>query len=127
MTKILVIDDEVLVRQTLARILAGSGYQVIDAKDGNDGIEAVRRERPDLVITDILMPEKEGLETIMELRRESPATKIIAISGGGDTGNLEYLQAARRLGACDALAKPFGAHELLQHVRACLDRPGSVN
>jgi len=121
MTKILVIDDEPEVRETIARILESHGYQVIDAKDGNDGLDVLRDERPDLVITDILMPGCDGLETIMEMRRRAPNAKIIAISGGGSRGIFDYLDAAQRFGASDTLVKPFGALALLEHVQHCLE------
>ena len=120
MTKILVIDDEPEVRETIAMILESHGYQVVDAKDGDGGLEALGLESPDLIITDILMPGRDGLETIMEMRRRSPNAKIIAISGGGSRGIFDYLDAAQSFGACHTIVKPFGAVALLEQVQHCL-------
>ena len=82
MQRILVIDDDPLVRRTMERLLQKSGYEVRLAVDGIEGLRAFRTQRPDLVITDIIMPQKEGLDTIRLLRTWSPDVKIIAISGG---------------------------------------------
>ena len=114
--KILVIDDDFLIRCTLARILESSGHEVATAADGRRGMAAFRSALPDLVITDILMPEQEGIETIRQMRRERPQTKIVAISGAGRPGGFDILSMARRLGADDVIAKPFGAEELLGSV-----------
>ena len=120
MHKILVIDDDAFVRETIIQILEDEGYQVITAEDGQRGLAAFRRERPDLVITDIIMPEKEGIQTIMEIRGERPDAKIIAISGGGRIGHTDFLQAARNLGAADIIAKPFDPDDFLSRVGTCL-------
>ena len=114
--KILVIDDDLLIRCTLARILESCGHEVATAADGLRGMAAFRSAPPDLVITDILMPEQEGIETIRQMRRERPHTKIVAISGGGQPHGFDILTMARRLGADDVIAKPFGAEELLGSV-----------
>ncbi|MCH8237326.1 MAG: response regulator [Proteobacteria bacterium] len=74
----------------------------------------------DLVITDIIMPEKEGVETIVELKQLHPSLKIIAISGGGRTRNMDFLKLAKQFGADSILAKPFSEDELMEHVNACL-------
>lgn len=115
--KILVIDDEYLVRYTLARILRGNGYEVATAADGERGIGAFRSFFPDLVITDIIMPRREGIETIRDMRKERPDTKIIAISGDLGSGDYDVLAIARQLGADDTLRKPFDAATLLSAVR----------
>jgi CheY-like chemotaxis protein len=117
MHKILVIEDNIAVRNALAEILESAGYQVVTAEDGQRGLDVFRAERPDLVITDIVMPEKEGIETIREIRNECPNAKIIAISGGGRTGNTDYLKVARRLGASDAIAKPLDPDHLIAVVQ----------
>jgi DNA-binding response OmpR family regulator len=81
-----------------------------------------RSEKPDLVITDIIMPEKEGIQTITEIRREQPDAKIIAVSGGGRVGNTDFLKIARSLGADDAVAKPVDPDDFTARVRRFLPR-----
>jgi DNA-binding response OmpR family regulator len=120
MAKILVIDDDALVRNTILRILKASGFEVILAEDGVKGMAAFRKEMPDLIITDIIMPEQEGIQTIVQMRRERPDTKIIAISGGGRIGNADFLSMARSLGANDIVSKPFTPQKLVSSVRTCL-------
>jgi len=115
--KILVIDDDYSVRYTLARILRGNGYEVVTAADGEQGMSVFRSDPPDLVITDIIMPNQEGIETIRHMRRERPDARIIAISGGGRFGNLDVLEIARKFGADEVMHKPFDAAELLSRVR----------
>jgi DNA-binding response OmpR family regulator len=121
MPLVLIIEDEADIRTLYKRILEHAGYEVIEAADGQAGTAAFRRHHPDLVITDIIMPDKEGIETIMELTRDFSGVKIIAISGGGETmDSAVCLQLAKRLGASATLAKPFGQKELLDAVRAIL-------
>ncbi|GIX49050.1 MAG: transcriptional regulator [Candidatus Tectimicrobiota bacterium] len=117
MTRILVIDDEDQMRGMLRQALERAGYEVEEARNGREGLWRYRQAPVPLIITDILMPEKEGLEIIRALRREYPDVKIIAISGGGRTGNLNFLDIAAKLGAHRTLQKPFGLRELLQAVR----------
>ena len=121
MARILIIDDEDQSRDMLCQALTRAGYEVLTARDGSEGIALCRTVRADLIITDILMPGKEGLETIMELRRDFPRIKIIAMSGGGRTGNLNFLDIAERLGAQRTLQKPFHLQEVLQCVQALLE------
>jgi CheY-like chemotaxis protein len=121
MTQILVIDDDDLIRGLLRSVLEKAGYQVLEAPDGNVGIEIFREQSADLIITDILMPEKEGLETIMEIKRESPDVKIIAISGGAKCGPFTYLKLAERFGAERVFSKPLEMRQLLQAIRELLD------
>jgi DNA-binding response OmpR family regulator len=116
--KVLVIDDDDRIRRMVAKVLSADGHQVTCASDGAAGIAAFRREGPDAVVTDIIMPEQEGIETIVTMRRERPATKIIAISGGGRMGDIELLRMAQLLGADDVIPKPFRAHELRRRMRA---------
>ena len=118
--KILVIDDDHLVRYALAKTLLSAGYEVATAADGRRGMAVLRAEHSDVVITDIIMPEQEGIDTIIQIRRERPGVKIIAISGGGRIRNIDFLEMAQSLGANDVLAKPFGVDELL----SCLIRLG---
>ncbi|MEE9146223.1 MAG: response regulator [Candidatus Tectomicrobia bacterium] len=118
--RILLIDDDAPLRSTLHQLLEEAGYEVIDASDGDQGIQRYRETPTDLVITDLLMPHKEGLETIQELRREFPAVKIVAISGGGKAGNLDFLPAAQQFGAQRFLRKPFEQDELLGTIEEIL-------
>jgi DNA-binding response OmpR family regulator len=124
--KILVIDDDDLICCTLARILSTQGHEVATASDGRRGMAAFRRVPPDLVITDIIMPEQEGIETIRQMRRERPQTKIVAISGAAGPDGFDILAMARRLGADDVLAKPFGAAELLGSVQRLYPAGGAA-
>ena len=117
MSSILIIDDEVQIRVMIRRILEKAGYDVYEASDGKQGIKQFRDKPTDLVITDIIMPEKEGLETILDLRNDFPKIKIIAISGGGKTGLPNFLPAAKKFGAIRTLPKPFGKDELLNLVK----------
>ena len=124
--KVLVIDDDHLVRYTLSKILQRSGYDVITASDGRRGMLLLREEYPDVVITDIIMPEQEGIDTIIQIRRERPGIKIIAISGGGRIRNIDFLTMAHSLGADDVIRKPFEADELLARLAALGFPPGRV-
>jgi two-component system chemotaxis response regulator CheY len=120
MAKILVIDDDTIVRETIVQVLEDHGHGVVSAEDGKRGVAAFRAERPDLVITDIIMPEQEGIQTITEIRGLAPQAKIIAISGGGRIGNADFLKIARHLGAADVIAKPFDPDDLVARVDRCL-------
>jgi len=119
--RILIIDDDDQLRHMLCQALEQAGYETVEARDGEEGLEHYRATPTDLIITDILMPGREGLETIMELRRADPGIKIIAISGGGQTGNMTFLEVARYLGAQRAFQKPFELRELLNAVREVLE------
>ena len=114
---VLVIDDDAAVSGLLQRILSGAGYHVLVAADGKMGMEAVEREAVDLVITDLVMPEQEGIETVNRLHVQRPNLPVIAISGafGGS-----FLKAAAMLGAAATLAKPIAADELLRVVERCM-------
>jgi len=117
MAAILVIDDEDLVVLMLKRLLEKAGHQVTTASNGNLGLKAFQEHNPDLVVTDLIMPEKEGIETIMELRQIQPDIKIIAISGGGGYGKPEdYLPVAKGLGADRVFSKPFDEQEFLSAI-----------
>jgi YesN/AraC family two-component response regulator len=109
---------------TLARRSVGrrsAGHTVIETCNGREGLRLYRREPAEIVITDIFMPEQEGLETITALRREFPGVKIIAISGGGQRGRLDFLDVAARLGAERTFHKPFDLQEILAAVREILE------
>jgi CheY-like chemotaxis protein len=118
MTRILLIDDEEPVRDMMRQTLERAGYEVTEAEDGRRGMAQLRQQPVDLVITDILMPEQEGIETIRMLRKEFPQVKILAISGGGKKGKLEVLPIAQTFGAHRTLAKPFERKDLLDAVNA---------
>jgi CheY-like chemotaxis protein len=116
--RILLIDDDDLVRSVARRILRSAGHEVLECGDGKAGVACYRQEtRVDLVITDILMPEQEGLETIRELRRIDPQVKIIATSGSGQG---DYLDLAVRFGARRILIKPYSRDDLLAAVNEVL-------
>ena len=120
MARILVIDDDELVRATVKAALELAEHEVVVASDGQQGIASYQGGKFDLVVTDIIMPEKEGIETILELRQHNPAVKIIAISGGGRTSNEIFLDVAKKFGAVDVLAKPFTPKQLLASVKKVL-------
>jgi DNA-binding response OmpR family regulator len=121
MKQILVIDDDAQFNKMLCLLLAESGYTVFSAADGNAGMKIFRQESPDLVITDIYMPEKEGLETIIELRAVNPEIKILVISGGlAQMGMSETFALAETFGANAVLAKPFDLSTLLTTVKKLL-------
>lgn len=120
MAEILVIDDDDMVRTMLLRTLARGGHTATGARDGAEGVAAFREKPADLVITDIFMPNQEGLATIMELRRGFPHIRIIAISGGGARASLDVLPVAEALGAQRTLRKPFTPAEVMDAVRDVL-------
>jgi DNA-binding response OmpR family regulator len=120
MANILIIDDDPSICRLLTRTLSRAGHEVIEASDGREGAELFRAHRPQVVITDIVMPKQEGIETILELRRDAPTTPIIAISGGGQTQGMTYLDFASKLGADAVLSKPFRPTELVQLVSKIL-------
>ena len=121
MGRIMVVEDDPSVRELLREILKRAGHDVIAAGNGKEAIALYKKSPADLIITNILMPEKEGLETIQELRRENPDIKIIAISGGGQIGPADYLEIARRFGAMRTFSKPFDRKELLKAVDELLE------
>jgi len=125
MARILIIDDEPNMRSMLRRMLHQAGHQVNEAGNGAEGIDSYERDPPDLVITDILMPKKEGIETIIALHRADPDLPIIAISGGARTGGKDFLSSAEKLGACHTLAKPFRGEQLLSAVSESLSGKSS--
>jgi len=127
MAKILVLDDELSILLMIKKMLEKAGHEVSLALNGKEGMELFERSRPDLLITDIIMPEKEGLETIFELRRKHPELKIIAISGGGRISPDGYLPGAKLLGADMTFQKPLDQKEFLQAVSQLLNKPEEKN
>ncbi len=120
MACILVIDDSKLVRDVLRQFLVKAGHEVVEAEDGLAAVAAYGTRRADLVICDLVMPNKDGLETLCELRRLDPGAKVIMISGGMSENNAGNIAAARALGAVALMAKPFARASLLEAVAAAL-------
>lgn len=118
--RILVADDDERFRHATSDILAHEGYEVTVARDGKELLCAYRAQPPDLVLCDLFMPGKDGLELIGELMKDFPQVKIIAMSGGGYNGVLSVLQMAQHLGAKDILAKPFSSAKLFEMIRRVL-------
>ena len=118
--RILVIDDDDQMRVLLRQVMEWAGYEVTEAEDGREGMQHQRRQPAELVITDLIMPEQEGMETIRLLKKEFPQTRIIAISGGGRIGPEAYLPAAQELGADRVFSKPFDVRELAGAVKELL-------
>lgn len=123
MARILVVDDDVQIRRLFRLTLESAGHEVEEASDGAACLMRLPEVRPDMVITDIMMPEKDGFETILEIRRTTPHTKILAVSGGGDLNPLTCLVMAKTLGANAVLAKPVRVETLVSAVRQLLEQP----
>jgi CheY-like chemotaxis protein len=127
MTRVIIIDDEEDIRIVLKEIFVREGFDVAVAGDGTEGLNLIRETGADLVITDIIMPGSDGVETAYDIRMEFPKTKIIVMSGGGNTGPLEYepsaiatnayLASAEAVGADLTITKPFNRQELIKAVR----------
>ena len=120
MATILLIDDDPLVAFTVERMLEGGGFTVIRAGDGEKGLRLLKEQKVDLIITDIIMPVKEGIETIREIREYDAKLPVIAVSGGGHGSGGNYLRMAQALGATEVLTKPFDQDDLLGAVKRCL-------
>jgi DNA-binding NtrC family response regulator len=121
MARVLVIDDNPDIRAILREAFELHDYEVAVASNGRAALRIVREQPVDVVITDIFMPEQDGIETILELRRDFPNVKIIAMSGGGTTGNMSYLPAAQQLGAVHSISKPFDCLAVVATVREMLE------
>jgi two-component system, chemotaxis family, chemotaxis protein CheY len=120
MAVVLVIEDDDHLRRLLRAVLERAGYTVDDAPNGAAGLRRFYAHPADVVVTDIIMPEKEGLETIIELKRDHPDVKIIAISGGGARLDAQYLPSAKALGADCTIEKPFEPREVIEAVGGLL-------
>lgn len=118
--RILVIDDEPDIRRLLRLALEEAGYEVWEAQEGEDGLAIARQKECDLAIVDLFMPGKEGLETILALRRDMPQIKLIAMSGG--SGHTDMLPAARSFGADQTIHKPYELDTLLTSIAALLSK-----
>ena len=122
MGRILVIDDDNVIRLMIRHILEREGYEVTEAADGHEGLKLNRQCPADLIITDILMPDKEGIETIRDLKTECPNAVIIAISGGGRIGPEPYLKMAADFGAAATISKPIESEHLVKVVKQYLPK-----
>lgn len=120
MARILFVEDDDEQRQLGAEVLEAEGHVVTQAEDGLRAIDKFQRDGFDLVVTDILMPNMEGIETISKIRKTQPGIPVVALSGGGRKGNLEFLEMAKKLGAVDTLAKPYGPDDLISVINRCL-------
>ena len=117
MSRLLLIEDDVSLRRMLAQILTRNGYTVSEARNGRVALQVLAETPIDIVVTDMIMPEMEGVETIRYLRREYPAIKIVAISGGGISSADSYLEIAKKMGVHRTLAKPFTPEELMTAIQ----------
>ena len=125
--RILVIDDEDIVRRPMCRYLRSRGFEVVEAADGREGFLRAQSNRPDFVITDIVMPDVEGLDLIVALRRRYPELPIIAVSGGAACTDRDVLTVARQVGASAVLPKPFSLPQLLALVDQVNARRGDMD
>ena len=119
--RVLVVDDDAGIRNFLRMLLELEGYDVATVGNGNEALESQRQDPAAIILTDIFMPEGEGMETIVRLRTEFPQARIIVMSGGGAYRGANYLQLARELGAVKALKKPFAPQDLIDAMREAAD------
>jgi DNA-binding NtrC family response regulator len=129
MTKNLVSDDDVIVGKTIVQLLQDEGYQnqVVSADDARRGMALFRSAQPDLVVSDVIMPEQEGIQTISGMRKAEPDAKIVVMSAGEHVGNADFVKIALALGAIDAITKPFNPDKLSTIVKGCLaGRPNNA-
>ena len=120
---IYVIDDDELVRQAVNDLLSARGYLVLEAKDGEAGMSLIESEAPALIITDIMMPNRDGLETIREMKKRLPLVPILVMSGSSLGGSVNFMEFARKLGADAHIQKPFKQAAFLERVELLLQRP----
>ena len=120
MAQILIIDDEPQIRSMLKLMLERDGHEVAEAPDGVEGIKIYRQNPADLIITDLIMPNKDGIGMIIDLKKEFPKVKIIAMSGGGLNKPEGYLKGAKKLGAACTLTKPIDRDEMLRAIKDAL-------
>ena len=125
MALILIIDDEPQIRSMLKLMLERDGYEVAEAPDGIEGIRVFRQNPAELIITDLIMPNKDGIGLIIDLKKEFPNVKIIAMSGGGLNKPEGYLKGAKKLGAACTLTKPIDRDEMLRAIKDVLKPPSS--
>lgn len=121
---VLIMEDDPIMLRNLAQWFQQAGCKVMAARDGDEGLARFNETRPDAVVTDILMPNREGFETLMAIKARAPEVRILAISGGGRLGSTDLLDMARKLGADAIMAKPFRANDVVGAVARLL-RPGA--
>ena len=117
MIKILVIDDDELVKNMISSVLRKNNFEVVSASNGVEGVNVAKKVEPNIVLTDMLMPDKEGVETIIEVKQALPEVKVIAMSGGGQEKNMTFLQMAKKVGADCVLQKPFKPSDLVSMIK----------
>jgi len=127
MSHILIIDDDDALRIVLKASLEQMGHTVVESTDGRNGVECYKDEAFDVVLTDLIMPDKEGIETILDLRKINPDVKIIAMSGGGRVGPGDYLLIARQVGAKRTLTKPFPLDDLKKAIEELTATAGGAD
>jgi CheY-like chemotaxis protein len=120
MAQILIIDDDGLFRSMLGATLVHFGHDVVEAANGAQGLDLYQRAQPDLIITDLVMPQMEGFEVLMNFKKHHPRAKIIVMSGGVRGQTVDFLEMATRLGASGVLAKPFSTDVLIKAIDALL-------
>ena len=116
MASLLVVDDDAAFRAAVRRALSGAGHVIEEAADGRQALKALDAARPDLVVTDIIMPDSDGIELIAALKKVHPGVRVLAISGRGNMGPLDLLKMASVVGADATLPKPLSGDELLEAV-----------
>ena len=121
---ILVVDDEPEIRELLTIILESCGHRVVSAQNGFDALKVMADTDVEVVLTDLLMPERDGLEFITDLRKKYPQVRIVAMSGGGHIGQEAYLRIAKGFGAHFLLEKPFDQAHILSAIEAACAAPG---
>jgi two-component system chemotaxis response regulator CheY len=114
--RVLLIDDELMVRKIVRKMLERAGHEVVDVENGRMGLDRLERAPFDLIVTDIIMPDVEGIEVLMTVRERHPSIAVVAMSGGGRMGNVDFLEVARKLGAAATLEKPFTQDALLKAI-----------
>ena len=127
MSRILVIDDDQQIRELIREILERASHTVFEADNGVAGLRKMLEETVDVVVTDIIMPDKDGLETITELRKSYPEVRIIAISGGGRRVNRDYLPTAQAFGADLVLYKPFRPQDVMDAIDEVSEKDRAAN
>ena len=120
MAQVLIVDDDLQIRKVFSKLIEAEGHKVWVAEDGNQGLKELAKRPIDLIISDILMPDKDGLEMIDEVKKTYPNIKIIAISGGGQISSKEYLNLANHMGVVKSIPKPIMRNELIKTIKEVL-------